>query len=60
LDLPYDRKEAEFFVVDRMKFGVHNVVIQNKFKGIVEENDLENLKSFEICELKTAFKPYKL
>lgn len=61
VDLPYDRKGAEYFVVDEAKIaGTHKVLILNKFKAVCNENDLENLKEFELFDIKTSAKPYKL
>jgi hypothetical protein len=61
LNALYDRKGAEFFVVDEVKInGDQKIMLLNKFKAVNSDSDLENLKDFELFDIKTSAKPYKL
>lgn len=61
VNVPYDRKGAEYFVVDEVQVaGNHKVLLLNKFKAVSNEGDLDNLKEFELFDIKTSAKPYKL
>jgi hypothetical protein len=58
---PYDRKGAEYFVVDEVQVAENNkVLLLNKFKAVSKEGDLDNLMGFELFDIKTSAKPYKL
>ncbi|XP_059489908.1 uncharacterized protein LOC132205071 isoform X2 [Neocloeon triangulifer] len=60
LDVPFNRRESELYSVDKVTVGDHVLLVQNKFKAIRSEEELEEFSKYKMFELKTATKPYKL
>jgi hypothetical protein len=47
--------------VDEVQVAENNkVLLLNKFKAVSKEGDLDNLMEFELFDIKTSAKPYKL